>query len=63
MLILKKLFFQPPPAPYTVVNFIGAANMKNKPILIKAILFIENDKALLNDIQHQNKLIYTLIQE
>ena len=47
-----------------VVNFNGGAKYeKTTNFNLEQFCFIQNDKAFLNDTEHQNKLIYRLIQE
>ena len=47
-----------------VVNFNGGANYEKTTIFnLRQFYIIQNDKAPLNDAQHQNKKFYKITQE
>ena len=46
-----------------VINFSGDSKYENNKFYLEQFYFIENNKPLVNNKEHQNKLIYKLIQE
>ena len=64
MFMLKKFFFKKISQIMTVVNSNkGTKYEKATNFNLKQFYFIQNDKVLLNDREHQNKLIYELLQK